>query len=224
MIEMKNVTKVFGSGEKRVVAIDNVSCSIDAGESVAVVGPSGSGKTTILQILGCLDKPTEGQYVLDGASTERLNDDQLSLLRNAKIGFVFQGFNLLPRTTALENVQAPFLYAKNPIASGRAEAMLDRVGLAHRRDHFPNELSGGEQQRVGIARALIRDPQLLLADEPTGNLDAASGGEVLDLFKELNAQGLTIIVVTHDKNVAARAQRSIELSDGRIVNANGGNS
>ena len=224
MIEMKNVTKVFGSGEKRVVAIDNVSCSIDAGESVAVVGPSGSGKTTILQILGCLDKPTEGQYVLDGASTERLNDDQLSLLRNAKIGFVFQGFNLLPRTTALENVQAPFLYAKNPIASGRAEAMLDRVGLAHRRDHFPNELSGGEQQRVGIARALIRDPQLLLADEPTGNLDAASGGEVLDLFKELNAQGLTIIVVTHDKNVAARVQRSIELSDGRIVNANGGNS
>ena len=224
MIEMKNVTKVFGSGEKRVVAIDNVSCSIDAGESVAVVGPSGSGKTTILQILGCLDKPTEGQYVLDGASTERLNDDQLSLLRNAKIGFVFQGFNLLPRTTALENVQAPFLYAKNPIASGRAEAMLDRVGLAHRRDHFPNELSGGEQQRVGIARALIRDPKLLLADEPTGNLDAASGGEVLDLFKELNAQGLTIIVVTHDKNVAARAQRSIELSDGRIVNANGGNS
>ena len=222
MIEMKNVRKVFGSGEKRVVAVDNVSLSIEAGESVAVVGPSGSGKTTMLQILGCLDKPTEGQYVLDGASTERLNDDQLSLLRNEKIGFVFQRFNLLPRTTALENVQAPFLYAKDPIVSGRAEAMLKRVGLAHRRDHFPNELSGGEQQRVGIARALIRGPKLLLADEPTGNLDAASGGEVLDLFEELNAQGLTVIVVTHDKNVAARAQRAIELSDGRIVNANGG--
>jgi putative ABC transport system ATP-binding protein len=189
-----------------------------------VVGPSGSGKTTLLQILGCLDVPTAGQYMLDGAHTEKMSDDQLSKLRNEKIGFVFQSFNLLPRTTALENVQAPFLYADQPIAAGQAEEMLERVGLSQRNDHYPSELSGGEQQRVGIARALIRDPRLLLADEPTGNLDAESSNEVLVLFEELNAQGLTIALVTHDKDVASRAHRTIQLKDGRIVNSNGGKS
>jgi ABC-type lipoprotein export system ATPase subunit len=195
-----------------------VSLSIETGEFVAIVGASGSGKSTLLQILGCLDTPSAGRYVLDGTAVEGLDDAALSRLRNKHVGFVFQSFNLLPRATALENVELPLLYA-NGVSSGasRAPLLLERVGVAHRARHYPAELSGGEQQRVAIARALVMQPSLLLADEPTGNLDVATGAQVLRLIHDLNDDGLTVVLVTHDPAVAAKAHRRITLADGRIA-------
>lgn len=214
MISLEGVTKDFGRG---VRAVNDVSLHVERGEFVAIVGASGSGKTTLLQILGCLDVPTSGHYTLDGQRVDHLDDDALSRVRNEKIGFVFQTFNLIPRTTALENVEAPLLYADRLQPPGTAEQLLARVGLGSRMHHFPTELSGGEQQRVAIARALVMQPRLLLADEPTGNLDSATGDEILELLAGLHADGLTVVLVTHDPKVAARAQRVITLSDGRVA-------
>jgi putative ABC transport system ATP-binding protein len=219
MIRLEHVTKEFGRDGRVVRALDDVSLEVRRGEFVAVTGASGSGKTTLLQILGCLDVPTRGHTTVDDVRVDSLSDDALSRLRNARIGFVFQSFNLIPRTTALENVETPLLYADTLPPPGTGRALLERVGLADRGDHFPTELSGGEQQRVAIARALIMHPSLLLADEPTGNLDSATGDQILDLFGRLHADGLTIVLITHDPRVAARAQRVVALRDGRVVDA-----
>ncbi len=218
MIALDRVSKVYGEGARAVTALSEVSLRVTRGEFVAVVGPSGSGKSTLLQIIGCLDVPTSGSYALDGTLVSSMTDATLSRLRNERVGFVFQTFNLIARTTALENVELPMCYGRAAPARQRARAVLERVGLAHRADHFPNQLSGGEQQRVAIARALVLNPALVIADEPTGNLDAATGAQILDLLTELQDTGLTIVLVTHDAGVAARAQRVVALADGRIVN------
>lgn len=219
MISLTNVTKHFAGSDHPVTALSNVSLEIERGEFVAVVGASGSGKSTLLQIIGCLDVPSSGQYVLDGVTVSEMDDRTLSHLRNAKIGFVFQSFNLIARTTVAENVETPMLYGEAPIDRARVERVLQRVGIQHRARHFPNELSGGEQQRAAIARALVLAPELLIADEPTGNLDSVNGAQILGLLSELHRDGLTIVMVTHDPSVAARAQRVISLADGRIVAA-----
>ncbi len=217
MIALTNVTKVFAGRGHPVTALKGVSLTVRRGEFIAVVGPSGSGKSTLLQILGCLDTPSSGTYELDGVSVGGLDDDALSHLRNQKLGFVFQGFNLVPRTTALENVEVPMLYGVAPPSRARAEAVLEQVGLARRGDHFPTELSGGEQQRVAIARALVNQPSLLIADEPTGNLDSATGDQILTLLVDLHRTGLTIVLVTHDSAIARRAERTVTLTDGHLT-------
>jgi len=217
MVELDAVSKVHGEGARVVNALTDVSLRVDAGEFVAIVGPSGSGKSTLLQIIGCLDVPTRGRCVIDGTDVSTLHDAALSRLRNAHVGFVFQSFNLVARTTALENVELPMCYGPGRPERQVARAALDRVAMGPRADHYPNELSGGEQQRVAIARALVRKPALLIADEPTGNLDAATGDQILDLFAELNREGLTILLVTHDPRVAERADRIVSLADGWIV-------
>jgi len=217
MVELDGVSKIHGEGARVVNALTDVSLRVDAGEFVAIVGPSGSGKSTLLQIIGCLDVPTRGRCVIDGTDVSTLDDAALSRLRNAHVGFVFQSFNLVARTTALENVELPMCYGPGRPERQVARAALDRVAMGPRADHYPNELSGGEQQRVAIARALVRKPALLIADEPTGNLDAATGDQILDLFAELNREGLTILLVTHDPRVAERADRIVSLADGRIV-------
>ena len=218
MIELTNVTKVYRVGAIEVVALDDVSLSIEGGSMVAVMGPSGSGKSTLMNVLGCLDVPTSGSYLLDGQPVGDLGGDGLAEIRNRKIGFVFQTYNLLPRLTALANVELPLLYGNGGNRRGRALAALDRVGLSDRTHHRPVELSGGQQQRVGIARALVKDPAILLADEPTGNLDSGSSAEIIDILKGLNRDdGRTVIVVTHEPEVAAQAQRVITMLDGRIV-------
>jgi putative ABC transport system ATP-binding protein len=217
MIRLDHVSKGFGRDGRTVRALDNVSLEIRRGEFIAITGPSGSGKTTLLQILGCLDVPTSGSYSFDDTRVDTLDDEALSRLRNTRIGFVFQSFNLISRTTALENVETPLLYADTVPPPGIGLALLEKVGLADRRDHFPTEMSGGEQQRVAIARALIMHPSLLLADEPTGNLDSATGDQILDLFAQLHADGLTVVLITHDPRVASRAQRVIALRDGRLA-------
>ena len=217
MIRLDHVSKEFGRDGRTVRALDDVSLEIRRGEFVAITGPSGSGKTTLLQILGCLDVPTSGTYTFDDTRVDALDDEALSRLRNTRIGFVFQSFNLISRTTALENVETPLLYADTLPPSGTGLALLEKVGLGDRRDHFPTEMSGGEQQRVAIARALIMHPALLLADEPTGNLDSATGDQILDLFAKLHADGLTVVLITHDPRVASRAQRVIALRDGRLA-------
>ena len=219
MVRLERVSKVYGKEGREVRALSDVTLTIQTGEFVAITGPSGAGKTTLLQILGCLDVPTSGTYQLDGTRVDGLNDDQLSRVRNAKLGFVFQTFNLVPRTTALENVELPLLYACDGGTSTDAKALLGRVGLSARASHFPTELSGGEQQRVAIARALVMNPKLLLADEPTGNLDSKTGDEIMKVLHELHAQGLTIALITHDPLIAAQAQRTISLKDGRVVDA-----
>ena len=220
MIEVVDLARVYRLGEVEVRALDGVSFSIGAGESAAIMGPSGSGKSTLMNLLGCLDRPTSGRYLLDGVDVSRLSPDALAEIRNAKIGFVFQNFNLLPRTSALENVELPLLYGNSTMDAvarrARARASLARVGLAGREEHHPSQLSGGQQQRVAIARALVTDPPVLLADEPTGNLDSRTSEEVLSIFGELHRAGMTILLITHDADVARHAGRVIRLKDGRI--------
>ncbi len=221
VIEMEDITKTFVLGDVEVHALRGVSFRIARGEYVAIMGPSGSGKSTLMNIVGCLDTATSGMYCLDGVEVNKLNDDQLASIRNKKIGFVFQSFNLLARTTALDNVELPLVYAGQPNRRKRALEALDQVGLGERVHHRPNELSGGQQQRVAIARALVNDPAMILADEPTGNLDSVAGEEVMGVFDRLNAAGKTIVLVTHDPDVGARAHRIIRVRDGQIMEDTG---
>ncbi len=217
VIELRDITKTFKLGEVEVHALQGVSFRIMRGEYVAIMGPSGSGKSTLMNIIGCLDTPSGGAYLLEGEDVGKLNDDQQAQIRNKRIGFVFQTFNLLPRTTAIDNVELPLVYGGVGNRRERAKEALESVGLGERMHHRPNELSGGQQQRVAIARALITDPSLILADEPTGNLDSKSGHEIMGIFSRLNSEGKTLVLVTHDPEVAAQAKRVIRVRDGEIV-------
>jgi ABC-type lipoprotein export system ATPase subunit len=217
MIEMQQVSKRYVKNASEVCALNDVSLQIARGEFVALVGPSGSGKSTLMNMVGLLDRPDRGMYQLEGQESDRLSADEAAAIRNERIGFVFQAFHLLPRTPAVENVELPLIYSRRSDIAGRGLEVLARVGLADRAHHHPGELSGGQQQRVAIARALINDPALILADEPTGNLDSESGAEIMALFQELNADGRTIVLVTHDPDVARTARRTIRMVDGRIA-------
>jgi len=217
MIELEHVSKVYSTGAVSLRALDDVTLRIGSGELVAVMGPSGSGKSTMMNILGCLDVPSEGSYVLDGVPVAGLSENRLADVRSRRIGFVFQSFNLLPRTSAIRNVELPMVYAGTSNRRNRARQALERVGLGDRTDHLPNELSGGQQQRVAVARALVTDPAMILADEPTGNLDTASTVDVMNLLVELNATGRTVVLITHEPEVAEFAKRVVTLRDGRIV-------
>jgi putative ABC transport system ATP-binding protein len=219
IIELIDAYRTYDLGRVQVHALAGASLHVEEGEFVAIIGPSGSGKSTLMNILGCLDRPTAGRYVLDGTPVEELDDDGLALVRSRMIGFVFQSYNLLPRTSALENVATPLLYQGVPKKERlrRATAALERMGLGDRLDHEPSELSGGQQQRVAIARALVTNPRLILADEPTGNLDSHTGEEVLQLFHDLNDAGATIVLITHDSQVAVRAGRQIHVLDGMVA-------
>ena len=222
LITIRNMFKTYSMGDIAVHALDGVSLTIAAGEFVAVMGASGSGKSTLLNILGCLDTPTSGDYLLDGVEVSRMGRIQLAHIRNQKLGFVFQNFNLLSRTSALENVELPTFYNKSFKGAQRrkrATDMLDRVGLGNRHSHTPSQLSGEQQQRVAIARALMNSPPVILADEPTGNLDSRSSGEIMHLFRQLNQEGITIVMVTHEEDIAAYATRRILMRDGQVVNA-----
>ncbi|PIU56363.1 MAG: macrolide ABC transporter ATP-binding protein [Chloroflexi bacterium CG07_land_8_20_14_0_80_45_17] len=216
MVELESITKVYKAGRAEVPALRGISCRIESGEMVSIVGPSGSGKSTLMNIIGCLDKPTSGQYRLEGVEVNKFSDNKLAEIRNKKIGFVFQSFNLLPRTTALANVELPLIYSGSGNRRQRALQALESVGLAHRIKHRPSELAGGEQQRVAIARALINKPSLILADEPTGNLDTQTSKEIMLLFQQLNREGITIVLVTHEPYIAAYTQRTIKIRDGQI--------
>jgi putative ABC transport system ATP-binding protein len=220
IISVRNLVKTYLMGEIEVQALRGVSFDIGKGEFVAIMGPSGSGKSTLMNLLGCLDTPTDGEYILDGLPVEQLDKDLLSAVRNRKIGFIFQQFNLLPRSTALENVELPLIYKGNVKKADRheqAEAALEIVGLGDRMEHRPRELSGGQQQRVAIARALVTKPPILLADEPTGNLDSRSSEEVMQVFEDLNHQGITVVLVTHEHDVALHARRVITVRDGLLA-------
>jgi putative ABC transport system ATP-binding protein len=216
-IEVRDLTKTYRMGDQEVHALAGVSFDIQAGEMVSIIGSSGSGKSTLMNILGCLDRPSTGQYFLDGEDVSKLGSNRLARIRNKKIGFVFQSFNLLSRMSALENVEVPLLYSGVHSAADRALAALDRVGLADRCHHEPNQLSGGQRQRVAIARALVTNPTIILADEPTGNLDSKTSVEIMTLFRELNEQGVTLIIVTHEPDIASYCKRSIQVRDGIIV-------
>jgi len=217
MIELENITKIYRMGKVEVPALRGVNLTIDDGEMMAIVGASGSGKSTLMNIIGFLDKPTLGTYILEGVDVSRLNDDKLAEMRNKKIGFVFQNYNLLPRASAITNVELPLVYSRGGQRRKRSLEALERVGLGPRANHKPTELSGGEQQRVAIARALVANPSIILADEPTGNLDSVSTNEIISIFCRLNQEGITIIMVTHEMEIAHQAKRIIRLLDGRII-------
>jgi len=217
MIELENVTKVYRMGKVEVPALRGASLNIQRGEIVAIIGASGSGKSTLMNIIGCLDKPTSGRYIFDGADVSQLSDNRLAEIRNKKLGFVFQEYNLLSRVSALSNVELPLIYSGGLQKRKRAREALERVGLGERANHKPTELSGGEQQRVAIARALVNNPSLILADEPTGNLDSASTAEIISIFRQLNQDGITVIIVTHERDIASQTQRNIHLLDGQIT-------
>jgi putative ABC transport system ATP-binding protein len=218
VITLEGITKVYRAGAVEVPALKGLSLHIPEGEFVAIMGPSGSGKSTLMNLIGCLDQPSSGRYILDGYDVSALTDDQLAWIRNRKIGFVFQSFNLIPRASAVHNVEMPLIYAgDNQQRHERAMAALESVGLLERAGHLPNELSGGQQQRVAVARALVTDPAILLADEPTGNLDSESSLEIMKLLRDLNQQGRTIVLITHEPDIAAFAQRVVRLRDGVIV-------
>ena len=219
MIELQGIVKQYVLGGETVLALAGVDLSIGRNEYVALIGPSGSGKSTLMNILGCLDSPTEGRYILNGRDTSSLRDDELATVRNREIGFVFQSFHLLPRQTALQNVMQPLMYRPMSAAErrGRAESALAGVGLGDRLDHRPNQLSGGQRQRVAVARALVGEPSILLADEPTGNLDSRTSAEIMALFDALHSSGQTVIVVTHEPDIAAHCRRTVRVFDGRIV-------
>ncbi|MCX8092000.1 MAG: ABC transporter ATP-binding protein [Verrucomicrobiae bacterium] len=220
VIQLEDVHKIYDTGEVEVHAVRGVSLTVQRGEFVAILGASGSGKSTLMNLIGCLDRPTRGRYLLDGRDVSQLDRDELAEIRNAKIGFVFQGFNLLPRTSALENVELPLLYGRlrrRAEVTERAVRALEMVGLGDRLDHTPSQLSGGQQQRVAIARALVTEPTLILADEPTGNLDSRTSIEIMDVFQQLNARGITLLMVTHELDIARYAQRNVVMRDGRIV-------
>lgn len=219
MIELQNIVKTYKMGEVGVNVLRGLSFHVNSGEMVAIMGPSGCGKSTLMNIIGCLDVPTSGSYFLDGTEVCKLTDSQLAELRNKKIGFVFQTFNLIPRTSAIANVELPMVYANTPNRTKRAMEVLERVGIAQRAQHKPSQLSGGEQQRVAIARALVNNPAIILADEPTGNLDSKSSEEIINIMQQLNTQdGITVILVTHERDIALHAQRIVSLRDGQVIN------
>ena len=217
IIELRDVCKDYGIGEARIRAVCEVNLKIKKSESIAIMGPSGSGKSTMLHLIGCLDRPTKGKILIDGVDVSRLDDNDLARLRREKIGFIFQFFNLIPSFTALENVELPMIFSRKPNRRKRAEELLKTVGLQNRMNHHPKELSGGETQRVSIARALANEPQIILADEPTGNLDSKSGKEIMELLKRLNKErGVTLLIITHDSSIARNAERIVKIVDGRI--------
>ncbi len=217
MLRCKEIHKHYTMGDETVRALDGVDFEINKGEMVAIIGTSGSGKSTLMNILGCLDTPTSGEYWLDGKDVSCLSDDELAIVRNRKIGFVFQQFNLLPRATALENVEVPLFYRVSQQVRAKAQEQLRRVGLSHRLGHYPSQMSGGQRQRVAIARALVTEPAILLADEPTGNLDSATSDDIMKLFGDLHREGVTLIIVTHEPSIAAYCPRQIRLHDGKIL-------
>ena len=219
LIEVKNVSKIYNNGEVSSKALVDISFEISEGEFVAIVGPSGSGKSTLMHIMGCLDTPTSGTCIINGKNVERMNDDELAEIRNKEIGFVFQAYNLLPRTTSIKNVSLPMAYADVPKSERveRAKKFLESVGLGSKLQNYPNQLSGGEKQRVAIARALATEPSIILADEPTGNLASKQSMEIMDIFEDLNKKGHTIVLITHEDDIARRAKRTISLIDGKIV-------
>ncbi len=217
MIELENITKVYRMGKVEVLALRGVTLSIEQGEMLAIIGASGSGKSTLMNIIGFLDKPTVGRYIFDGADVSRLSDNRLAEMRNKKMGFVFQEYNLLSRASALSNVELPLIYSGTRDKRKRAMEALERVGLGARARHKPTELSGGEQQRVAIARALVNNPDMILADEPTGNLDSVSTDQIISVFRNLNQEGITVVLVTHEMDIAEQTQRIIRLYDGKVV-------
>jgi putative ABC transport system ATP-binding protein len=221
LVDMQKIVKIYASGENEVRALDGIDLAIEAGEFLAVMGPSGSGKSTLMNILGCLDRPTEGTYRLDGVDVSRMSANQRAEIRNSRLGFVYQNFNLLSRTTALENVELPLIYGQAPMSvrerRARAREIIHRVGLDGREKHTPAQLSGGQQQRVAIARALITDPPVILADEPTGNLDTRTSQDVMGIFERLNDEGKTVIIITHEHDIAEHARRAVTFRDGKIV-------
>ena len=218
LIDIRDITKVYQMGDQQVHALSGVTVGVDRGEYVAIMGPSGSGKSTLMNLIGCLDTPSDGSYVLNGREVAKMTDDELASIRNQEIGFVFQTFNLLPRTSALQQVELPLVYSGVPRKERRerAKAALAAVGLTERAHHHPSELSGGQRQRVAVARALVNDPSILLADEPTGNLDSQTGAEIMALFDELNSRGNTIVLVTHEEDIASHARRIVRLLDGKV--------